>query len=137
MLVLGLAILSADARSQIGPQSAAFSLYTPENGGSFSLLVERHLTDYLSVQADYGWNGNDLKLSANSISPQGETLYQEARTSSEQSLLGHVLLYFRNGRSWVRPYLSVGTGIVRFHSKEVGISTLTGIPALPHGSSAP
>jgi len=127
----GLAILSADGRSEITPQSAAFSLYKPENGASFGLLVGRHFTDYVSLQADYGWNGNDLTLSANSISPQGETLYQEARNSSEQSVFGHFLLYFRNRRSWVRPYLSVGTGVVRFHSKEVATSALTGMPALP------
>src|SRR5262249_58081810 len=89
----GLATLSADARSVIGPQGAAFSLYKPENGASVSLLVGRHLMDYLSLQADYGWNRNDLTLSATSISPQGETLYQEARGSSEQSVMGHLRLY--------------------------------------------
>ena len=127
----GLATLSAEGRSVITPESVAFSLYKPENGASVSLLVGRHLTDYLSLQADYGWNRNDLTLSATSISPQGKTLYQEARNSSEQSVLGNLLLYFRNRRSWARPYLSVGTGIVRFHSKEVGISSLTGSPTLP------
>ena len=127
----GLATLSADARSVIKPESAAFSLYKPENGASVSLLVGRHLTDYLSLQADYGWNRNDLTLSAASISPQGANLYQEARSSSEQSVFGNLLLFFRNRRSWARPYLSVGTGIVTFHSKEVGISALTGSPALP------
>ena len=127
----GLATLSAEGRSVITPESVAFSLYKPENGASVSLLVGRHLTDYLSLQADYGWNRNDLTLSATSISPRGETLYQEARNSSEQSVLGNLLLYFRNRRSWARPYLSVGTGIVRFQSKEVGISALTGSPALP------
>jgi len=127
----GLATLSADARSVIKPGSAEFSLYKPENGASVSLLVGRHLTDYLSLQADYGWNRNHLTLSATSISPQGETLYQEARDSSEHSVLGNLLLYFRNRRSWARPYLSVGTGVVRFHSQQLSISALTGTPALP------
>ena len=127
----GLATVSAEGRSVITLETVAFSLYKPENGASVSLLVGRHLTDYLSLQADYGWNRNDLTLSATSISPRGETLYQEARNSSEQSVLGNLLLYFRNRRSWARPYLSVGTGIVRFQSKEVGISALTGSPTLP------
>ena len=127
----GLATLSADGRSVIGPDGASVSLYKPENGVAATLFLGRHLTDYLSLQADYGWNHNDLTLSATSISPQGETLYQEARDSSEQRALGHLLLYFRNRRSWARPYLSVGTGVVRFHSEEVGISALTGRPALP------
>jgi hypothetical protein len=65
------------------------------------------------------------------MSPQRDTFYQETRKSSEQSVMGNLLLYFRSRRSWVRPYLSVGTGVVRFHSKEVGISALAGIPTLP------
>jgi hypothetical protein len=127
----GFATLSADARFVISPQVVAFSLYKPENGASFSLFVGRHLTDYLSLEADYGWNRNDLTLTASSISPRGDTLYHELRDSSEQSVLGNLLLYFRNRHSWVRPYLSVGTGVVRFHSKEVRISAVTGMPALP------
>jgi hypothetical protein len=127
----GVTALSADARSVVGPNSASVSLYKPENGASVSLFVGRHLTDYLSVQADYGWNSNDLTLSATTTSPQGGTLYQEERDSSEQSALGNLLLYFRNRRSWARPYLSVGTGVVRFHSSEVGLIAMTGAPAIP------
>ena len=127
----GLTTLSGDAKSVIGPDGSAFSLYKPENGPSARFFVGRHLTDYLSLQADYGWNRNGLTLSATSTSPQGETLYQEARDSSEQSVLGNLLLYFRNRKSWARPYLSVGTGFVRFHSQEASISALAGSPTLP------
>lgn len=127
----GLAILSADGRSVITPQSASFSLYKPENGGSLSLFFGRHFNDYLSLQADYNWNANDLTLTTTTTSAQGDTVYQEARNSSEQSVFGHVLVYFRDRRSWVRPYLSAGTGVVRFHSKQVSINALTGTPPLP------
>ncbi len=127
----GLSTLSADARSVIGPQGASFSLYKPENGAAATLFLGLHLTDYLSLQADYGWNRNDLMLSATTTSPQGATLYQEARDSSEQSVLGNLLLYFRNRRSLARPYLSLGTGIVGFHSRETVLSTLVGAPTLP------
>ncbi len=127
----GLSTLSADARSVIGPQGASFSLYKPENGAAATFFLGRHLTDYLSLQADYGWNRNDLTLSASAPSPQGETLYQEGRHSSEQSILGNLLLYFRNRRSWARPYLSVGTGIVEFHSRETALRALVGTPTLP------
>jgi outer membrane protein with beta-barrel domain len=127
----GVSTLSADARSVIAPVGASFSLYKPENGATATLFLGRHLTDYLSLQADYGWNRNDLMLSATTASPQGQTLYQEARQSSEQSFLGNLLLYFRNRRGWARPYLSVGTGIVRFHSRQVGLNALMGAPTLP------
>lgn len=127
----GFATLSADARSVIGPAGAAFSLYKPENGPSVGLFAGRHLTDYLSLQVSYGWNRNDILLSATSTSSAGQTLYQEARSSSEESILGEALVYFRNRRSWVRPYLSVGTGPAWFHSRETRISALRGMPALP------
>lgn len=127
----GVSTLSADARSVIGPEGASFSLYKPENGAAATLFLGRHLTDYLSLQVDYGWNRSDLTLSASTTSRQGETLYQEARDSSEQGFLGNLLLYFRNRHSWARPYLSVGTGIVRFHSREIGFSALVGAPTLP------
>lgn len=127
----GMTTLSADGRSVIGTSGAAFSLYKPENGASAGLFVGRHLTDYLSLQADYQWNRNGLTLAAISNSPQGTSVYQEARDSSEQSVLGNLLLYFRNRRSWARPYLLVGTGAVKFHSRELGVSALTGTPALP------
>lgn len=127
----GVAILSADGRSVITPQSASFSLYKPENGASLSLFFGRHFNDYLSLQADYNWNANDLTLSATTTSPQGDSLYQEARNSSEQGVFGHVLVYFRDRRSWVRPYLSAGAGVVRFHSKQASVNALSGTPALP------
>ncbi len=127
----GLSTLSADARSVVGAEGASFSLYKPENGAASMLFLGRHVTDYLSLQADYGWNRNDLTLSATTASPQGETLYQEGRHSSEQSILGNLLLYFRNRRSWARPYLSVGTGIVEFHSRETALRALVGTPTLP------
>lgn len=127
----GITTISGDARSVIGSATSAFSLYKPENGPSASVFVGRHLTDYLSLQGDYTWNRNDLTLSATSTSSQGETLYQEMRNSSEQSVLGNLLLYFRNRRSWARPYLSAGTGVVRFQSREVSITTFTGTPPLP------
>ncbi len=127
----GLSTFSADARSVIGREGTSFSLYKPETGAAARLFLGRHLADYLSLQADYGWNRNDLMLSATTASTQGEMLYQEARDSSEQSVLGNLLLYFRNRRSWARPYLSVGTGIVRFHSRETALSALVGAPTLP------
>src|SRR5215813_3903705 len=120
----GLSTLSADARSVIRSEGASFWLYKPENGATATLFLGRHLTDCLSVQGDYGWSGNDLTLSSTSVSGQGETVYQEVRTSSQQSVVGNLLLYFRNRHSWVRPYLSVGTGLLRLQSKQVAIKAL-------------
>ena len=127
----GFEMLSAGAQSVVKPTGAAFSLYEPDTGPSLDLFAGRHVTDYLSIQVAYGWDRNDLTLSATSSSPEHESFYQEARSSYEQSVLGEVLVYFRKRRSWVRPYLSVGTGVVRFHSSQTAIGTLAGAPIMP------
>jgi hypothetical protein len=41
---------------------------------------------------------------------------EEKRSSSQNSAILDLLLYFRNRDSWARPYLSVGSGVVRFKS---------------------
>lgn len=127
----GIATLSADARSIVASSGTSVSLYKPENGPTLNFFMGRHLSDYLSLQASYIWNRNDLTLSATSFSSQGQLLYQETRNSSQQSVLGDLLLYFRNRKSFARPYLSAGTGFVRLRSTEQSITALAGTPKLP------
>jgi hypothetical protein len=127
----GVSTLSADARSMIAPTTTALSLYKPENGPTFNLFVGRHVSDYLSFQANYIGNRNSLTLNSTSFAGQSQLLYEEMRTSSQHSVLGDVLLYFRNRRSSVRPYLSMGTGLVQLRSAERSINALIGSPKLP------
>ncbi len=137
---MGISTLSADARSAIMPAVTAVSLYKPENGPTINFFVGRHLSDYLSIQASYGWNRNSLMLTSARFSSAGQVSYGEVRNSSQHSVLGDLLLYFRNRRSFARPYLSVGTGFVRLRSGQVSISSIVGSPVLPptqFTSSAP
>ncbi len=110
---------------------AAVSLYKPENGPTFNLFVGRHLSDYLSIQANYIWNRNSLTLSSTSFSSSSQLLYEERRDSSQHTVVGDLLLYFRNRKSFARPYLSVGTGFVQLRSKERKIAAIIGAPPLP------
>src|SRR5438552_1943796 len=79
-VVGGLATLSADGRSQQVPQGIDASLYKPENGPTLNLFAGAHLTQYVSVQANYIWNRNDLMLT--STSPESNSFYEEERNSS-------------------------------------------------------
>jgi len=127
----GVATLSGDARSLLGPNSSAFSSYDPANGGAVEVMVGRHFSDYFTLQADYIWNGNGLTLTSaffNSGTQQG---FQETRNSSQQSLIGDALVYFRHRDSRLRPYLSVGTGLVHFASSQDRIEQVMGTPGLP------
>jgi len=127
----GFAILSGDGRAIVDPNRTSISLYKPETGGVLDLLVGRQLSEYVSVQGNYVWNSNNLTLNSATFSPSGEVSYEEKRSSSQHGFIGDVLLYFRSRRSWVRPYLSAGAGVVRLKSSEEQITSVVGSAVLP------
>jgi len=125
----GVSTLSGDSRSVLNPQPA-FASYDPKNGGAVQVFVGRHLSDYFSVQGEYTWNANRLILTANSGGgiPTG---YEETRQSSQQSAIADFLVYFRDRKSRVRPYLAVGTGVTHFSSTQDQVTQTIGSPVLP------
>ena len=102
----GISTLSADGRSVTNQTSSDISLYKPENGPTFRVFAGRRLTDYVSVEANYGWNRNSLTLTASQTSKATNVFYEQSRRASQHSVLGELLVYFRNRKSRVRPYLS-------------------------------
>ncbi|MBI3680200.1 MAG: outer membrane beta-barrel protein [Acidobacteria bacterium] len=124
----GISTLSADAQTTVDIGVTATSTYKPENGALASGFAGRHITDYLSIQAGYGWNRNSLTLTSIRL-PQNS--YLQSRNSSQHSGFGDALLYFRNRRSRVRPFLLVGIGVTHFTSHVDGSPSFTGSPALP------
>jgi hypothetical protein len=127
----GVATLSGDARSLLNPGSAAFSLYDPQSGGAIEILVGKHFLDYLTVQANYIWNRNRMHLSSVSATNGTVQGYQETRRGSQQSVIADLLVYFRHRDSRLRPYLSVGTGLVHFASSQETVEQLLGGAVLP------
>ena len=116
----GISTLSADARSEITSSGADVSLYKPENGPALNVFVGSHVHDYVTVQANYVWNRNDVTLTSVRATESGPSFYEAPRTSSQQAFVGDLLLYFRERRSAIRPYLSVGVGVVRFQTTARG-----------------
>jgi len=127
----GVSTLSGDARSLLRPGSTAFSSYDPRNGGAVEVLVGRHFSDYFTIQAEYIWNRNGLTLTSAAFNNGTQQGYQETRRSSQQSVLANILVYFRKRDSRLRPYLSVGTGVVHFASSVERIEQVLGAPDLP------
>src|SRR5947209_2238763 len=109
----GISTLSADAQTTVGIAETATSTYKPENGALVSGFAGRHIHDYLSIQAGYGWNQNALTLTSVRL-PQNS--YLQLRSSSQHSSFGDALLFVRNRRSRVRPFLLVGIGVMHFSS---------------------
>jgi hypothetical protein len=134
--LMGISTLSADGRSSITPTTTAVSLYKPENGLALNLFGGVHLTEYVSLQGNYVWNRNALLLTSTQFSNVGELLYEQNRSSTQHSVIGDLLLYFRNRQSRVRPYLSAGTGFVHFKSSRGELRVIRGTPALPPVSFA-
>ena len=132
----GISTLSADAKSNLSPQRSEISLYKPENGPAFWILAGRHLNDYLSFQASYGWNRNSVKLTS-TLQTAGEfTYYEQTRRLAEHTASGELMLYFRPRSSFARPYLSVGTGAAHFASSRGDIEESIGTLPAPDAFSS-
>jgi hypothetical protein len=116
----GIATLAADARSEITSSAADVSLYKPENGPALNVFVGSHFHEYLTVQGNYVWNRNDVTLTSVRTTDTGPSFYDARRASSQHAVIGDLLLYFRERRSAIRPYLSAGVGVVRFQTTARG-----------------
>ena len=118
--VAGISTLSADARSDVADAGAGASLYAPENGPALNVFVGMHVHEYVALQANYVWNRNDLALTSVHASENGPSFYDQARSSSQHAAVGDLLVYFRNRRSGLRPYLSAGLGVVHLQTTAAG-----------------
>ena len=125
----GISTLSADAGSRVMAAGLSLSSYAPQNGGAINAFAGVHLRDYFSIQGNYIWNQNDLVL--NSASSNSNTLYQEARVSSQKAAVLDFLVYFRRRGSRIRPYLGTGGGILHLSSTESQLLRSSGTPAFP------
>ena len=114
----GLSTLSADAAKSAG----SFSQYKPENGAAVSLFAGRHISDWWSAQASYGWNRNSVLLSG--IAPTGS--YDVPLRSTMHTFMGEAQFYFRPRSNRIRPYLSAGPGIAAERATSAGLPQGTG-----------
>ncbi len=126
----GVATLSGDSNSSVGMNSS-YSSYDPKNGPAVEALIGRHFSDYLTLQGEYIWNQNTLNLKSAEFNDGVQTGYAETRSSSQQSAIVDLLIYFRKRSSRLRPFLSVGTGFVHLSSAQQKVTTTVGNPILP------
>ena len=121
----GIATISTDATTRLDSPNEV-SLYKPENGLALNLAGGIHLNDWFSLQANYVWNRNDLTITEIA----GPASFEQDRHSSQHAAIADLLLYFRSRRSRIRPYLSVGSGLVWLRTAAAGpiLGTLTPAP---------
>jgi hypothetical protein len=133
--VAGISTLSADASTLVTASTFSSSSYDPENGPGIEVYAGVHFNQYLSAQVEYSWERHDIRLSGIQVAlpPDGSVgnvaFYEQRRSSSQHTVIANFLLYFRDQRSWARPYLSVGTGVATFTSTSLD-AELSGAAAL-------
>jgi Outer membrane protein beta-barrel domain len=132
----GLATLSGDGTSNVSSASAATSLYDPQNGPAAGIFAGVHLFKYVSLQGNYNWNRNDVKLVSTFANAAGFSFYQQPESITQNALVGNVLVYFRKRGERIRPYLSEGVGVVRVSSRINGTTLSQGNLPLPTASSS-
>jgi hypothetical protein len=133
--LFGVSTLSADGRSVTTASGAMLSLYKPENGPALNLFGGVHVAEYFTLQANWMWNRNDVRLVSSFVTPQGGGYYEQGRHSRQHAAVLDGLIYFRRLNSVVRPYLGTGLSLLHFSSAESGSVTARGL-APPQGDIA-
>lgn len=95
------------------PSPPSSSNYDAKLGVAINGSVGYHWNDWVSIQARYIWNRNQLLATELSAG----IFRQTSGTSSQKALAGEILVYFRPRPSKVRPYLSAGPAWVQFQSQ--------------------
>ena len=125
----GVATLSADGGSESVGRGLNLSSYAPSNGGALDVFSGADLHNYFSLEGDFIWNRNSLRL--NSTSSSTGSFYQQDRSSSQEAAVISILFYFRPQNSRIRPYLGVGTGVAHLSSTAARLVASGGTASLP------
>ena len=131
----GIATLSGDGSAVLTSSSASTSLFDPENGGAAAVFGGIHLCQYVSFEADYVWNRNNVALVSTSGQANTHSFLRERTSITQNAFLANVLVYFRKRGSRIRPYLSEGGGAVFLHSRLAEGGIIEGTPFLPPAMS--
>ena len=118
----GSAALSAAASAQANPAVAAN--YQANVSGAFNAEVGYHLNDWFSVRGGYIWNENRIVTTT----VGSGTFGQVSALRKQDAFSGELLLYFRQRKSWVRPYLTAGPAWVWFGpGTKIGLRVAVGV----------
>jgi hypothetical protein len=129
--LFGVSTLSPDAQAVTTPQTAGLSHYAPENGAALNAVFGVYVGQFVSIQTNYVWNRNGLTLFSSVITPEGGTVSEQRRSSSQHTVVADALLYFRERDRRVRPYLSTGFGAMHFESEPTALVVQNGtVPPL-------
>lgn len=122
----GVAVLSGGSGAVVGPAAASISNYEPKIGAQAHVFGGWNPWEYISLQGAWSFNRNALTF--NSTAANG--FYRQERKSSQQNAGADLMLYFRERKSFVRPFLSAGVNYMWFKSTPTEVVAASG-PLLP------
>ena len=91
--IAGVATLSGDPSFIVTTAGFAVSGYKPENRAAVNVFIGAHLREYVTVQANYIWNRNDLTLASGVASDTGTRFYEQPRASSQHAVVGDLVVH--------------------------------------------
>ena len=133
---VGIATLTGDGSTVVDSSRTSIALYKPQNGFAFQLFAGRHIREYFSVQANYGWNRNAVTFTGLNLEGGKEDSFEQARTLRQNSAGVDGMIYFQPRAARFRPYVSGGAGLIRLDSSASTLLIRKGNPSLPAESFA-
>jgi len=74
------------------------------------------MAEYVSFQGSYLWNQTSLLLTSSRTADSELRFYEQERKATIHSAIGELMVYVRNRKRRIRPYLTVGVGLVQVSS---------------------
>ncbi|MEZ5403730.1 MAG: outer membrane beta-barrel protein [Bryobacteraceae bacterium] len=112
---IGLSVLSRDSKAS--PSGPLATQYDAGKGALAHAFAGWRVHEYIGVQGAYVWTRNAAVLRT-----VGAGAFQEQRLNVSQNQVGgDFLLFFRDSKSWIQPFLSVGLGITSFSGAGDGV----------------
>ncbi|MBM3762591.1 MAG: porin family protein [Acidobacteria bacterium] len=127
----GIATLSGDGATNIDRDQTAISLYQPKNGPAFQIFAGKHIREYFSLQAAYGFNRNNVTFTGLATANNREDSFEQARTATQQSFGLDAMIHVLPRTNRFRPYVSGGAGTIHLASSSKSVRIQKGNPTLP------
>ena len=135
-VIAGTSQLSGDPSSIVTSDGFATSMYAAHTGPAVNVFFGAHRWEYVTLQASYTWNRNDVTFFAAQGSATANRYYEQPASSTRHTFIADVLVYFRERTSRIRPYLSGGLGVFRLNGESRPGLIDGGLPPPPSSFTA-
>ncbi len=137
---IGVSVLSEAAKAAVDSNgTASSSLYHAGKGPIAHAFAGWRFHDYMAVQGQYVWTRNSIHIQ----SVRGAAFFQQQLNVAQNEFGADFLLFFRDRKSWIQPFLTVGIGVTRFsgagdaarvNASKMGLRVAAGVDVMSRGA---